>query len=164
MHWGGSDANECTFQNRTRNGYKVKILKTENCVEDPVITADPEFTIKLNKKCELIPTGCVVNKAFKTSIAKYKVTKDGILVKEGKVDVCGMVDKVPDNIIKYAEVFGAPTSCPVKEAKICAEDRKIDITPFKSLLGLARGVIAVHTELTHDTGKSCINVEFEVSK
>ncbi|XP_061388500.1 uncharacterized protein LOC133323600 [Musca vetustissima] len=146
------------------NGYKVKVLKTENCVDDPVVAADPEFTLKLNKKCEFIPTGCIVNKAFKTAVAKYKVIKDGVVVKEGKADTCNLVGQAPDNIKKYMEIFGAPTSCPVEEGKICANDKKMDITQFKSLLGLARGVISIHTDITHDTGKSCINLEVEVSK
>ncbi|XP_019892053.2 uncharacterized protein LOC109612441 [Musca domestica] len=146
------------------NGYKVKVLKSENCIDDPVVAADPEFTLKLNKKCEFIPTGCVVNKAFKTAVAKYKVTKDGVVVKEGKGDVCSMAGQAPDNIKKYMEIFGAPTSCPVEAGKVCGNDNKIDITPFKTLLSLARGVISIHSDITHDTGKSCINVEIEVTK
>lgn len=41
-------------------------MKFENCVEpDPVIKFDPNPTITLSKKCELIMTGCGETKGFK---------------------------------------------------------------------------------------------------
>ncbi|XP_013100895.1 uncharacterized protein LOC106082737 [Stomoxys calcitrans] len=146
------------------NGYKIKILKAENCVEDPVITIDPESTLKLNKKCELIPTGCIVNKGFKTAVSKFKATKDGIVVKEGKMDWCTMAKQVPEEVKSYAKVFGAPTSCPVEESKICSDDKRIDISNYKSFLALARGNLVIDSNVEHDTGKSCFHIELEISK
>ncbi|XP_075149908.1 sporozoite-associated mosquito saliva protein 1-like [Haematobia irritans] len=146
------------------NGYKVKILKSENCVSDPVIAADPEFTLKLNKKCELIPTGCIINKPFKTAAGKYKVAKDGIVVKEGKVDLCNVGKDLPDEVKGYLKMFGVPSSCPVEETKLCGDDKKIDINNFKALLGLARGTVVVDVTIDHDTGKSCMHIEAEVTK
>lgn len=35
-----------------------------NCGSDNVITIDSNFTVQLNKKCEVISTGCVSSKGF----------------------------------------------------------------------------------------------------
>lgn len=74
--------------------------------------------MKFNKKCEIVPTGCIINKPFKTAVSKYKVVKDGILVKEGKLDLCTMADNAPGEVKEYLKLFGAPSSCPVEDVSI----------------------------------------------
>jgi len=58
----------------------------ENCAgEDAIMTVGSDFSLRLNKKCELVPSGCISNKPFGTAVAKFKVQKDGIVMKEGKI-------------------------------------------------------------------------------
>ncbi|TDG44301.1 hypothetical protein AWZ03_009274 [Drosophila navojoa] len=147
------------------NGYKAKILKMENCAgDDAIITVDENFGVKLNKKCELIPTGCVMNKAFNTAVIKYKVQKDGIMIKEGKMDMCAAADQASSDAKDMLKVFGAPSSCPVVEEKICANDHTVDLTKYKAMLGMARGHLIIDSEIKHDTGKSCFHAEVEIVK
>lgn len=124
----------------------------ENCAgEDAIIKVDENFGVKLNKKCELIPTGCVINKAFNTAVVKYKVQKDGIIIKEGKMDMCAAADQASSDAKDMLKVFGAPSSCPVVEEKICANDHTVDLTKYKAMLGMARGHLIIDSEIKHDT-------------
>ncbi|XP_075149904.1 sporozoite-associated mosquito saliva protein 1-like [Haematobia irritans] len=147
------------------NGYKAKLLKVENCAgSDAVITIDEDFSVKLNKNCEIVPKGCIHSKAFTTAVSTYKVVKDGIPLAEGQMDLCSMADSIPDEAYQYIKMFGAPASCPVKEDNICGNDNKIDLSKYKSMLSLARGLIVVDSSIEHDTGKSCIHIEMELTK
>lgn len=76
---------------------------------------DSDFSVKLNKDCEIVPTGCIINKAFNTAMAKYKIVKDGVVMKEGKNDICTMSTQASSEAKDYLKVFGAPSSCPVSE-------------------------------------------------
>ncbi|XP_037928053.1 uncharacterized protein LOC119662494 [Teleopsis dalmanni] len=147
------------------NGYKAKILKLENCAgPEGIITVDSDFSVKLNKKCELVPTGCIVNKAFNTAVSKFKITKDGVVIKEGKHDMCAMAEQAPNEAKDLLKLFGAPPNCPVPEEKICANDHKVDLSKYKAMLSMAKGNIVIDSEVQHDTGKSCIHVELEITK
>lgn len=130
-------------------------MKLENCAgDDAVITVEDGFNVKLNKKCELVPQGCFVNKAFGTAVAKFKVQKDGIVMKEGKMDMCAAIDQAPGEAKDMLKLFGAPSSCPVSEEKICANDHKVDMSKYKSMLGMARGHLIIDSEIKHDTVSS----------
>lgn len=127
-------------------------MKLENCAgEDAIITVEDGFSVKLNKKCELVPQGCFMNKAFGTAMAKFKVQKDGIVMKEGKMDMCAAIDQAPSEAKDMLKLFGAPSSCPVSEEKICANDHKVDMSKYKSMLGMARGHLIIDSEIKHDT-------------
>lgn len=127
-------------------------MKLENCAgEDAIITVEDGFSVKLNKKCELVPQGCFTNKAFGTAVAKFKVHKDGIVMKEGKMDMCAAIDQAPNEAKDMLKLFGAPSSCPVGEEKICANDHKVDMSKYKAMLGIARGHLIIESEIKHDT-------------
>ncbi|KAH8413543.1 hypothetical protein KR009_012236 [Drosophila setifemur] len=147
------------------NGYKAKLVKMENCAgEDAIMTVGEDFSIKLNKKCELVPSGCIMNKPFATAMAKFKVQKDGIVMKEGKMDICAAVDQASTEAKNILKLFGAPSACPVAEEKVCANDHSVDLTKYKAMLGMARGHLIIDTEIKHDTGKSCFHAEIELTK
>ncbi|XP_023166104.1 uncharacterized protein LOC111596219 [Drosophila hydei] len=147
------------------NGYKARIVKMENCAgDDGIIKVDEDFGVKLNKKCELVPTGCIINKAFNTAVVKYKVQKDGIVMNQGKLNLCSAADQASSDAKDMLKVFGAPSSCPVAEEKICANDHTVDLTKYKAMLGMARGHLIIDSEITHDTGKSCFHAEVEITK
>ncbi|XP_053958293.1 uncharacterized protein LOC128863242 [Anastrepha ludens] len=147
------------------NGYKARIVKMENCAgPNAVITLDENFSVKLNKKCEIVPTGCVMNKAFGTANAKLKMQKDGIVLKEGNFDLCAAAEYVPNEAKDMLKLFGAPASCPVPEKKICANEHRVDLSKYKAMLGMAKGNIVIDSDITHDTGKSCFHIEMEISK
>ncbi|XP_030384782.1 uncharacterized protein LOC115631993 [Scaptodrosophila lebanonensis] len=147
------------------NGYKAKVVKMENCAgDDAIISVDPDFSVKLNKKCELVPIGCVNNKAFTTATAKYKVQKDGIVMKEGKMDLCSAVEEVSSEAKDMLKVFGAPSSCPVAEEKICSNNHSVDLSKYKAMLSMARGHLIIDSEIKHDTGKSCFHAEINITK
>lgn len=124
----------------------------ENCAgDDGIIKVDEDFGVKLNKKCELVPTGCIINKAFNTAVVKYKVQKDGIVMNQGKLNLCSAADQASSDAKDMLKVFGAPSSCPVAEEKICANDHTVDLTKYKAMLGMARGHLIIDSEITHDT-------------
>ncbi|KAM7351578.1 sporozoite-associated mosquito saliva protein 1 [Cochliomyia hominivorax] len=147
------------------NGYKARIIKAENCGgPDAVVTIEDGFSVKFNKKCEIVPTGCIINKAFKTAVSDFKVVKDGVLLKEGKIDMCSMADHAPGEVKEYLKLFGAPASCPVEEGKVCGDAHTVDFSKYKALLSMARGNIVIDSNIEHDTGKSCFHVELEITK
>ncbi|XP_043661915.1 uncharacterized protein LOC122625920 [Drosophila teissieri] len=147
------------------NGYKAKLVKMENCAgEDAIMTVGSDFNLKLNKKCELVPSGCIMNKPFGTAVAKFKVQKDGIVMKEGKMDMCAAIDQASSEAKDMLKLFGAPSACPVAEEKVCANDHSVDISKYKAMLGMARGHLIIDSEVKHDTGKSCIHAEIEITK
>lgn len=169
-----------------QNGYKAKLVKLENCAgEDAIMTVGSDFSLKLNKKCELVPSGCIMNKPFSTAVAKFKVQKDGIVMKEGKIDLCAAIDQASSEGKDMLKLFGAPSSCPVAEEKVCANDHSVDLSKYKAMLGMARGHLIIDSEVKHDTvslfpiymtdismtpcciflqGKSCIHAEIEITK
>lgn len=154
-----------------KNGYKVKLLKAENCAgDDAVIKLGENFNIKLNKKCELIPKGCVTYKGFSSALARYKVKKDGVLVKDDMTDLCSKVLEATAEYKEMLSVYGAPNKCPVEEVgilekkikiimryvlvfkeTICNEDKKLNLSKYKSLLNIARGRISINSTVEHDT-------------
>ncbi|XP_011191928.1 uncharacterized protein LOC105218199 [Zeugodacus cucurbitae] len=147
------------------NGYKARIVKLENCGgSDAVITLDEAFSVKLNKKCEIVPSGCVTNKAFSTAVSKFKLQKDGVVLKEGKFDLCAAAEHVSNEAKDMLKLFGAPASCPVPAEKICANDHRVDLSKYKAMLSMAKGNIILDSDITHDTGKSCFHIELEISK
>ncbi|XP_022225485.1 uncharacterized protein LOC111076132 [Drosophila obscura] len=147
------------------NGYKAKLVKMENCAgDDAIMTVASDFNIKLNKKCELVPSGCIINKPFGTAVAKFKVQKDGIVMKEGKMDLCAAMDQAPSEAKDMLKLFGAPSSCPVAEEKVCANEHTVDLSKYKAMLSMARGHLIIDSEIKHDTGKSCFHAEIELTK
>lgn len=147
------------------NGYKAKLVKIENCAgDDAIMTVGDDFSLKLNKKCELVPSGCIINKPFATAMAKFKVQKDGIVMKEGKVDLCAAIDQASTEAKNLMKLFGAPSACPVAEEKVCANEHTVDFSKYKAMLGMARGHLIIDAEIKHDTGKSCIHAEIELTK
>ncbi|XP_055918914.1 uncharacterized protein LOC129950966 [Eupeodes corollae] len=147
------------------NGYKANILKMENCAgADAVISADADFTVKLTKKCELVPVGCVANKAFATAQAKYTLKKDNVVIKEEEVDLCAAADGANNEAKSFMKVFSMPEKCPVAEEKICANDHKFDVSKYKNMMSLAKGSFELRAEVAHDTGKSCLHLELEITK
>lgn len=139
--------------------------KISNCAgDDAIIQFAPDFDIKLNKKCELVPSGCIKNKAFNTAKVHFKLKKDGVVMKEDDVDLCAAAGKVTSDAKAFMKVFAVPESCPVSDSEICANDHKVDISKYKHLLSLAKGGIQIDASITHDTGKSCLHADLEVTK
>lgn len=51
------------------------------------------------------------------------------------------------------------------QEKICSSlDNKVNIAKYKNQLGMVAGTTDVKLESTHDTGKSCIEINFTMSK
>lgn len=85
-------------------------------------------------------------------------------MKEEEFNLCepsGWANSEARNLMK---VFAVPESCPVPDKELCANDHKIDITKYKNFLSLAKGSIQIDATIEHDTGKSCLHVELEISK
>ncbi|XP_058451057.1 uncharacterized protein LOC131430259 [Malaya genurostris] len=149
-------------------GYKLKVRKVQNCAgDDAVITASENYTVVLTKNCNIKSRGCVQFKSFKTAVAKYKVRKDGVQIYQGSVNLCDTLKTG----LRHADfgpimrTFKLPESCPVKEGLLCTDPSQVvNISPFAEFLALVRGTIDVETEIQHDTGRSCFQVRFEVTK
>lgn len=48
--------------------------------------------------------------------------------------------------------------------KLCLDDKKIDISKYKTYLGLVKGKIEVDVDIKHDNGNTCIKAKAEISK
>lgn len=70
------------------------------------------------------------------------------------MDMCAAIDQAPGEAKDMLKLFGAPSSCPVSEEKICANDHKVDMSKYKSMLGMARGHLIIDSEIKHDTVSS----------
>uniref|UniRef100_A0A182J109 MD-2-related lipid-recognition domain-containing protein n=1 Tax=Anopheles atroparvus TaxID=41427 RepID=A0A182J109_ANOAO len=149
-------------------GYKIRVKKIENCAgPDAVITADENFTVVLTKNCEIKSRGCVRFKDFKTANAKYTISKDGVQVLQGSMDICDQASRPgrTENIAELLQTLGVPDKCPISEGQICTEPSQVvNVNRFKQYLPLARGAIAVDVAVQHDSGKSCFKIRFDITK
>lgn len=149
-------------------GYKVRVKKIENCAgPDAVITADENFTVVLTKNCEIKSRGCVTFKDFKTGNAKYTITKDGVQVLQGSMDICDQASRPrrTEHIAELLRSLGVPEKCPISAGQICTEPSQVvNINRFKQYLPLARGAIGVDVAVQHDSGKSCFKIRFDITK
>ncbi|XP_052867087.1 uncharacterized protein LOC128273198 [Anopheles cruzii] len=149
-------------------GYKVRIKKIENCAgPDAVITADDNFTVVLTKDCDVKSRGCVRFKDFQTANAKYTLTKDGVQMMQGSIDLCNQASrrKRTESIAEVLRTLGVPEQCPVEAGQICIEPTQaVNIKRFQQYLPLARGSIAVDVAVQHDSGKSCFKIRFDITK
>ncbi|KAG4073883.1 hypothetical protein HA402_014088 [Bradysia odoriphaga] len=147
------------------DGFKFKFNSIENCGgKGQIVTVDSNFTSSINKKCEVTTSGCVSSKGFKEAKAKYTVYKNGMAIMTGTPDLCSEIEIHKEAKIPL-EMVGFPTACPIEKGRKCVDGtKKFDVAKFKKYLTMARGKIAVDTEITHDTGTSCFKVEFEIFK
>lgn len=84
---------------------------------------------------------------------------------KGHPDVCAILDEKNEEHKAKLQMFGFPTECPVPAGRKCVDpEKKLDISKYKALLPMAQGKISAHYDITHDTGKSCIQVKFEIYK
>lgn len=49
---------------RVQNGYKMRVLSVENCIKNPTIAVDANFTANLSPKCIVTSSGCITSKGF----------------------------------------------------------------------------------------------------
>ncbi|XP_049536494.1 uncharacterized protein LOC125951595 [Anopheles darlingi] len=149
-------------------GYKLKVKQIENCAgPDAVITADNNFTVVLTKDCDVKARGCVRFKDFKTANAKYTISKDGVQVMQGSMDLCNQASRPrrTENIAALLRTLGVPEKCPVEAGQICIEpSQAVNIQRFQQYLSLARGSISVDIAVQHDSGKSCFKIRFDITK
>ncbi|KAL1489796.1 hypothetical protein ABEB36_013729 [Hypothenemus hampei] len=151
------------------NGYSIKILKSQNCVEDSIIKLpEKDFSLVLDSDCNIYGSGCVeITKDFKTAKAKYRVKKAPLPVIEGDVDLCQiseLMKKTPD-LAAGMSLVGIPTQCPVQAKKVCGTpDQKFSILKFKNQIGMAAGTSEIRVEIEHDNGKSCIEIQSSINK
>lgn len=102
---------------------------------------------------------------------------------EGDFDLCELATEIPEDVLPIFDMFGMPKKCPVQnvsenqvticfifllcilQKKICADGKKkISIAKFKNQIGMAAGNIDLKLEMTHDTGKTCLEANFSITK
>ncbi|KAL9928639.1 uncharacterized protein ACN427_007024 [Glossina fuscipes fuscipes] len=66
-------------------------------------------------------------------------------------DLCSKVLEATAEYKEMLSVYGAPNKCPVEEETICNEDKKLNLSKYKSLLNIARGRISINSTVEHDT-------------
>ncbi|XP_055295197.1 uncharacterized protein LOC129564970 [Sitodiplosis mosellana] len=147
------------------NGYKMNLISVMNCAENNVLMVDQNLTATLSKDCFLTTIGCISSKGFKEAKVNYTVSKNGNVLLSGNPDLCSALDHKTKEQKEKLEMFGIPSDCPVPEGRKCMDgSKKVDISKFKNMLPMAAGRITVRDEITHDTGKTCVEIKFEVSK
>jgi hypothetical protein len=87
----------------------------KNCQDDGVIKLKGNFSVKLTKDCEIVPTACAETKGFKTAMVHYEVFKNNLPVLKGDINGCEEVEKAKPMIKNMIKMFGIPEKCPVTE-------------------------------------------------
>uniref|UniRef100_A0A8W7Q4Y9 MD-2-related lipid-recognition domain-containing protein n=1 Tax=Anopheles coluzzii TaxID=1518534 RepID=A0A8W7Q4Y9_ANOCL len=144
-----------------KDGFSLKLNKIENCAgPDGVITLSDDTAITLGDDCSLSLQGCVTLKEFNTAAGSVSVSKNGREMFKKQIDACKMGSKIP-----FVKDFLPGGLCPQSDGQICADpDKKLPMDRFKKMLGIMKGSIGIELNLDHDTGKSCIKMEVEISK
>ncbi|XP_055598277.1 uncharacterized protein LOC129747903 [Uranotaenia lowii] len=146
-------------------GYKVKIIKMENCAgPEAVVRIHDNLTAVLTRKCDFKAQSCLDHKPFAEAEAKYTIKIHGIPFIKGTVDLC---QKVPRWSLAAPVVwaFNFNNKCPMGEGTLCTDPKRVfNISPFKQFLPLMVGKIEMQIDVKHDTGKSCIRSEMELFK
>ncbi|XP_019876183.2 uncharacterized protein LOC109604090 [Aethina tumida] len=148
------------------NGYTLTLHKYGSCIPNGVITIpNKNSKLVLDKDCNIILTGCMEMKAFKTAKGSYVIKKSPLPPMEGDFDLCELATEIPEEVLPIFDMFGMPKKCPVQNKKICADGKKkISIAKFKNQIGMAAGNIDLKLEMTHDTGKTCLEANFSITK
>lgn len=83
---------------------------------------------------------------------KYTITKAGVAIISGNPDVCSTLDKKTAEQKARLEMFGFPTECPIPEGRRCLTgDKKVDMSKYKSYLGMSVGKMVISANIEHDT-------------
>lgn len=89
--------------------------KVKNCGDDQsVVTLNSNTTVKLNKKCQIVPNTCIKTKGFTSANVKYMLFKNNMMLAQGEADVCNAVKKIPAEFQGALVIFGLPDQCPVE--------------------------------------------------
>ncbi|XP_052892455.1 uncharacterized protein LOC128300440 [Anopheles moucheti] len=144
-----------------KDGYSIKVNKIENCAgPDGIITLSDDAGLTMQDDCSLVLEGCAKVKDFTTATGTVSVSKNGKQMFKKQFDLCKAGSKLP-----FVKDFLPGGVCPQSESEMCADpDRKIPMDRFKKMMGIIKGSMAVEINLDHDTGKSCIKIEAEISK
>ncbi|KAJ8919621.1 hypothetical protein NQ315_002243 [Exocentrus adspersus] len=149
------------------NGYTLKLLSAKSCDDNSVVKIPDGFGVTLDNDCNLKFTGCIsVTKPIKTSPGTYLVKKPPLPPLDGEVDYCDVMTQMEIPTIKQTlSAMGVPDKCPVAAKDYCAKpNNKVNIGAFKSQLGLATGTTTMKLAANHDSGKTCAEVSFNLSK
>uniref|UniRef100_A0A182YPN2 MD-2-related lipid-recognition domain-containing protein n=1 Tax=Anopheles stephensi TaxID=30069 RepID=A0A182YPN2_ANOST len=149
------------FLGKQKDGYSIKVNNIENCAgPDGIITLTDDATLTMQDDCSLVLEGCVKVKDFSTAAGTISVSKNGNELFKKPIDLCKAGSKVP-----FLGDFLPGGVCPQSENELCADpNKKIPLNRFKKMLGIMKGSMAVELNLDHDSGKSCIKIEMEISK
>lgn len=83
-------------------------------------------------------------------------------------DICdGVLNSNVPQLKNVIQLFGLPDSCPIKAGQVCATDaQKISLNRYKDFLALATGKVEILIKVLHGSGggKTCIRVDFEISR
>lgn len=70
----------------------------------------------------------------------------------GNPDLCSTLDKKTAEQKARLEMFGFPTECPIPEGRKCLTgDKKVDMSKYKSYLGMSVGKMVISANIEHDT-------------
>lgn len=98
-----------------------------------------------------------------------KVTQNTITVFEGKTDICDKKKRM-DMVKLPLHGFGVPNRCPItSNFTFCRNDEKVfTFSESSKKLISAFAIVAkrsvIKVMITHDTGKSCFEVDSEIVK
>ncbi|XP_050078709.1 uncharacterized protein LOC126565561 [Anopheles maculipalpis] len=139
----------------------IKVNSIENCAgPDGIITLTDDAALTMQDDCSLMMQGCVKVKDFNTASGTIRVSKNGNELFKKPIDLCKTGSKIP-----FIGDFFPGGVCPQSENELCADpNKKISMNRFKKMMGIMKGSVAVEVNLDHDTGKSCIKIEMDVSK
>ncbi|XP_053672436.1 uncharacterized protein LOC128722780 [Anopheles nili] len=144
-----------------QKGFTMKVTSIENCAgSDGVISVSDNAAITMQDDCSLQVEGCLKMKAFTTAAGTVKVSKNGTQMFQKSINLCRKGSKLP-----FLSEFLQGDVCPQSENERCVDPGKnISLERFKKMMFLLKGSMAVELNLDHDTGKSCVKIEFEITK
>lgn len=70
----------------------------------------------------------------------------------GTLDACEELKKDTHGFGNMLKTFGLPASCPVEKLRKCIDEtQKLDISEYKSYLGLMNGDLEIQANMTHES-------------
>jgi hypothetical protein len=149
---------------------QLKINSVQNCKGKDSIVKLKNSSILITESCDVTSRSCSAVKPYQTISIQAQVIKNTVKIVDVVIDPCEKNKKYPKVVNIMMALFGIPLTCPMKENNnFCFNGTKVatlDDRMKKTLsVVLSNGKdITVKFLVTHDTGSSCLEANFDFIK
>lgn len=162
--------NKLNLLKKSSKKYSPTVNWIKNCdnTKNPVIKLQ-NYSLKLLDNCDASSESCSDVSPYQTAMLRIRIIKNSVTVYEPSFDICN--DKNLKPFVKLGlGVFGIPRKCPVNEKQRFCYNKTIVASltkraeKFLPILLSINQDVGVEFKITHDTGSSCFQAEFNVQK